>query len=113
MGRQPTWPHPSGARSPRPYRPLTGGSPQRAATVSAAVGLSTARAKWRSDAPSGESAFVNMNGAPEFRALIAPRYSFTTWWSIVRFRAPSAFLTLMPVNAFDRLSTSWTLFAGY
>src|SRR5688500_19172792 len=54
-----------------------------------------------------------MNGAPEFRALIAPRYSFTTWWSMVRFRAPSAFLTLMPVNAFDRLSTSWTLVGGY
>ena len=49
-----------------------------------------------------------MNGAPEFRALIAPRYSFTIWWSIVRLRAPSAFLTLMPVKAFERLRTSWT-----
>ena len=62
-----------------------------------------------SDRPRSESAFVNMNGAPEFRALIAPRYSFTTWWSIVRFNAPSAFLTLMPVNAFERFRTSWTL----
>jgi hypothetical protein len=55
---------------------------------------------------------VNMNGAPELRALIAPRYSLMTWWSIVRFRAPSAFLTLMPVNAFDRLRTSSTLSAA-
>ena len=62
-------------------------------------------------APSSESAFVNMNGAPEFRALIAPRYSLTIWWSMFRFSAPSAFFTLMPVNAFERLRTSWT-FAG-
>ena len=52
-----------------------------------------------------------MNGAPLFSALIAPRYSLTTWWSIVRLRAPSAFLTLMPVKALERLRTSWTLLA--
>ncbi len=46
-----------------------------------------------------------MNGAPLLSALIAPRYSFTTWCSIVRLRAPSAFFTLMPVNAFERLRT--------
>ena len=51
---------------------------QRTETVAAAVtGLSTVRAKWSSDEPSAESALVNMTGAPEFRALIAPRYSFT------------------------------------
>ena len=44
-----------------------------------ATGLSTTRAKWSSDPPSAESAFVNMNGAPVFRALIAPRYSLTIW----------------------------------
>ena len=51
-----------------------------------------------------------MNGAPVFRALIAPRYSLTIWWSIVRFSAPSAFFTLIPVNAFERFRTSWTFF---
>ena len=72
--------------------------------------LSTTRANSSIERPSSESAFVNMNGAPEFSALIAPRYSLTIWWSIVRFRAPSAFLTLMPVNAFERFRTSWTFF---
>ena len=62
--------------------------------------------------PSAESAFVNMNGAPELSALIAPRYSLTIWCSIVRLSAPSAFLTLIPVKAFERLRTSWTLPAG-
>ncbi len=61
--------------------------------------MSTPRANWRSDRPRTESALVNMKGAPELRALIAPRYSFTTWCSIVRFNAPSALLTLIRVKA--------------
>jgi len=73
-------------RSDRGTRKLAPRSPgctpsQRAGTVAAtaAAGLSTDLANWSSEPPSGESALVNMNGAPEFRALIAPRYSFTTW----------------------------------
>jgi hypothetical protein len=41
--------------------------------------LSTTRAKSRTDRPRGESALVNMNGAPELRALMAARYSLRIW----------------------------------
>ena len=51
-----------------------------------------------------------MNGAPLLSAEIAPRYSLTIWCSIGRRSAPSALFTLMPVKAFDRLSTSLSLF---
>src|SRR4051794_38091560 len=102
----------SGNRLGRPR--CDGRRGQRAPTgwaCAAADALSTERTNCSTDAPSGESALVNMNGAPELRALIAPRYSLTTWWSMLRRRAPSAFFTLMPVNAFERLRTSWT-FSG-
>jgi hypothetical protein len=41
--------------------------------------LSMLRVNSSSDRPRSESAFVNMNGAPLLRALIAPRYSLITW----------------------------------
>ena len=41
--------------------------------------LSTAFTNSRTFLPSGESAFVDMNGEPLFRALIARRYSFRIW----------------------------------
>ena len=91
-------------------RPIPG-QRARATTAALVAGracFSIARANSWNERPSGESAFVNITGAPELRALIAPRYSLTMRWSIVRLRAPSAFLTLIPVNAFERLRTSFT-----
>ena len=67
--------------SPPGQPPLTRDLPdgyRTRATSATTTGLSTARAKWSIDAPSAESALVNMNGAPELRALIAPRYSLMT-----------------------------------
>jgi hypothetical protein len=68
------------------FRPRSRRSParvrQRTPAITRSVAgatLSTTRANSSSERPSSESAFVNMNGAPELRALIAPRYSFTTW----------------------------------
>ena len=89
--------HPIGGRSPRTYPPDTrrsAGADRR--SLGRGRDLVHLAGEVEHEAPSGESALVNMNGAPELSALIAPRYSFTIWWSIVRLRAPSAFLTLMP-----------------
>src|SRR5689334_11530398 len=59
-------------RSTDAYRGPPSTSGQRAGTTApAATGLSIARAKLSSDEPRAESAFVNMNGAPELRARIA------------------------------------------
>ena len=57
---------------------------------------SIARASSWNERPSGESDFVNMTGAPELRALIAPRYSLSTCRSIGRLQGALGRLRVDP-----------------
>ena len=59
---------------PRPIGPQA-----RAGTASSAKIASISRANLLTLWPSGPSGRDAMNGSPEFRALIAPRYSLMTW----------------------------------
>jgi hypothetical protein len=54
-------------------------SGQRAAATSAAIAASTSAANRETLCPSGPSGRDDMNGSPEFSALIDPRYSLMTW----------------------------------
>ena len=60
------------------YRAAAAGQ-ARAAATSAASCSSTLRAKSATERPRGPSGREDMNGSPEFRALMAPRYSLMIW----------------------------------